>query len=450
MDELDSLNLFVIIYISLADVAELADAIDLGSIVNRRAGSIPVIRINGTKLIVSFVPFCMHIFGGKNEIKIQIVFSVLFFIFCKWCDGTFSWCNSSLYYRRSSNYSVAGGFLSAFAIGNLIASFVNPPMASKIGRKATIIIFSALIPVMLFVITLLPPVPVIYAAFVLVGIGRGSVSIINNAVVNDNSNGKPTALNLLHMTFAAGAFLAPFITSLYIGNGFGWRAPAYTIIAGSALSVILYVWMEIDYNWPVESKKGKNEGSMAQPFYKSPVFYVCGLLLFLYLGLENCVNGWFVTYFKSMNIMSSAYATNLVSVTWVMVMLGRLLTAKLSSKVDKNKLILAYCVATTIFFFLLTATHSLPVITVAIAGLGFFFAGIYPTTVSSVGSIIKGSTAGMSLFLAIAALGGIVTPQIVGFLADRIGMTAAILVLAFNAVGMLVMAAVNVGMKKRG
>ena len=31
MDELDSLNLFVIIYISLADVAELADALDLGS-----------------------------------------------------------------------------------------------------------------------------------------------------------------------------------------------------------------------------------------------------------------------------------------------------------------------------------------------------------------------------------------------------------------------------------
>ena len=105
-----------------------------------------------------------------------------------------------------SNYSVAGGFLSAFAIGNLLASFVNPPMASRIGRKATIVIFSAFIPVMLLVITFLPPVPVIYAAFILIGIGRGSVSIINNAVVNDNSNGRPAALNLLHMTFAAGAF----------------------------------------------------------------------------------------------------------------------------------------------------------------------------------------------------------------------------------------------------
>ena len=322
------------------------------------------------------------------------------------------------------NYSVAGGFLSAFAIGNLLASFVNPPMASRIGRKATIVIFSAFIPVMLLVITFLPPVPVIYAAFILIGIGRGSVSIINNAVVNDNSNGRPAALNLLHMTFAAGAFIAPFITSLYTSFGLGWRAAAYTIIIGSTLSVILYVWMRIDYNWPLESKKAKENASdsKAKPFYKNSIFYIMGFLLFLYLGLENCVNGWFVTYFKSMDIMSSTYATNLVS---------------------------GYCVATTVFFILLTATHNLAVISVAIAGLGFFFAGIYPTTVSSVGNIIKGSTTGMSLFLAIAALGGIVTPQIVGFLADRIGMTAAILVLAFNAAGMLIMSGTNVLMRRK-
>ena len=161
------------------------------------------------------------------------------------------------------------------------------------------------------------------------------------------------------------------------------------------------------------------------------------------------MNGWFVTYFKGMDIMSSTYATNLVSVTWVMVMLGRLLTAKLSSKVDKNKLIFSYCIATTVFFIMLTATHSLPVITAAIAGLGFFFAGIYPTTVSSVGVILKGSTTGMSLFLAIAALGGIVTPQVVGVLADKIGITAAILVLAVNAVVMLVMSGLNLFVQKK-
>lgn len=340
------------------------------------------------------------------------------------------------------NYSTAGGFLSAFAIGNLLASFINPVLAAKIGRKATIVSMSALIPVMWLCITFIPPVPVIYVAFVLIGIGRGSVSIINNAVVNDNSDGKPAALNLLHMTFAVGAFLSPFLTSLYIGAGLGWRAVAYTVIIGSALACIGYVCMKLDYNWPREAVKA-NAGEETKAFYKNPIFYIMGMLLFLYLGLENCVNGWFVTYFKSMGIMSSAYATNLVSVTWIMVMLGRLLTAKLSAKIDKNKLIFSYCIATAVFFFMLIATKNLAVITVAIAGLGFFFAGIYPTSVSSVGTIIKGSNTGMSMFLAMAALGGIITPQLVGVIADGMGMAAAILVLAFNAAGMLVLSIVN-------
>lgn len=339
------------------------------------------------------------------------------------------------------NYSIAGGFLSAFAIGNLLASFINPILAAKIGRKATIVSMSAFIPLMWFVITLVPPIPVIYTAFILLGIGRGSVSIINNAVVNDNSDGKPAALNLLHMTFAVGAFLSPFLTSMYINAGLGWKAVAYTVVAGSALACVFYAFMKLDYNMPKESAKAA-EGS--KDFYRNPVFYIMGILLFLYLGLENCVNGWFVTYFKSMGIMSTAYATNLVSITWVMVMLGRLLTAKLSSRIHKNKLILAFCIATAVFFIMLVSTKNLAVITVAITGLGFFFAGIYPTSVSSVGTIIKGSNTGMSMFLAMAALGGIITPQIVGVVADYMGMTGAILVLAFNAVGMLMLSLLNV------
>ena len=171
------------------------------------------------------------------------------------------------------NYSIAGGFLSAFAIGNLLASFVNPVLAAKIGRKATIVSMSLLIPVMFFVITLLPPVPVIYVAFVLIGIGRGSVSIINNAVVNDNSDGKPAALNLLHMVFAVGAFLSPFFTSMCINAGWGWRTAAYVIVAGAALASLFYGLMKLDYNWPKESKKAKEKAEQSDEscavFYKS-------------------------------------------------------------------------------------------------------------------------------------------------------------------------------------
>lgn len=347
------------------------------------------------------------------------------------------------------NYSVAGGFLSAFAIGNLAASFINPLLVNKIGRKAATVIMSALIPISFLVITFVPPVPVIYAAFVCTGIGRGAVSIINNAVVNDNSDGRPAALNILHMVFAIGAFLAPFLTALYVQMGFNWRAVVYTIIVLSAFSVVGYALMNLNYEKEKADDSRIDESQPQKAFYKNATFYICGFLLFLYLGLENCVNGWFVTYFKSMNIMSAAYASNLVSITWIMVMLGRLMTAKLSAKINKDKLILTYCIATAVFFILLISTHNLALITVAIAGLGFFFAGIYPTSVSSVGDVLRGSNTGMSMFLALSALGGIVTPQIVGIAADKVGLTAAIMVLAFNAAGMLILSAVNVVRRNR-
>ena len=119
------------------------------------------------------------------------------------------------------NYSIAGSFLSAFAIGNLLASFMFPAVAGVLGRHKTIVCFSAFIPLSFFTITLVPPVPIIFAAFLFAGVGRGSVSIINNAVVSDNTQGKAGPLNLLHMVFAIGAFLAPFFMSLVSEQALG-------------------------------------------------------------------------------------------------------------------------------------------------------------------------------------------------------------------------------------
>ncbi|PHV69696.1 MFS transporter [Sporanaerobium hydrogeniformans] len=345
------------------------------------------------------------------------------------------------------NYSVAGGLLSAFAIGNFLASFVNPPIVRLLGRKLTSVLLSALIPLSLLVITFLGPIPILYVACILLGIGRGTVSITNNMVVNDY-DGTPAALSLLHTIFAIGAFLAPFLTGLFIQNGFNWRAIIYTIIILSVLSSLGYGYMPLDKEedgkGKVKASKNQEAQASSKNFLKNIDFYIIGFILFFYLGAENCVNGWFVTYFKSTGIMTDSYATNLVSITWLVIMVGRLTTAYLSSKVSKQKLILINCLGTTVFFVLLISTTNLLLITLAVIGMGFFFAGIYPTCVSNGGMYIKGSTTGMSMLLAIAALGGIIAPQIIGVVADQIGMAGAIAILTINVVCMVVLAIVNV------
>lgn len=341
------------------------------------------------------------------------------------------------------SFSIAGGLLSAFAIGNLLASFVNPPIIAKFGRKKTIIVMSFFIPICLIVIMGIPAIPVLYLSFILLGIGRGSVSIFNNTVVNERAEGKSSMLNILHMAFAFGAFLAPFLSSLYISHQLTWRHLGYTIVALFALTIILLFFIPIPWEEGKSEAIKKDQSSANRSYSKSLDFYVIGLILFFYLGLENCVNGWFITYFKDTGIMSDELATNLVSYTWLAVMMGRLMTAFLSSKVRKKTLILTYCILTTGFFGLLISTTNVNVITLSIVLLGFFFAGIYPTCIANAGAIIKGSPSGMSMLLAIAALGGIIAPQIVGFVADAIGLTGAIGVLLFSTVFMVLFAIIN-------
>ena len=100
-------------------------------------------------------------------------------------------------------------------------------------------------------------------------------------------------------------------------------------------------------------------------------------------------------------------------------------------------------VGSALCFFLLIATKSLPVITVSLAGLGFFLSGIYPTSIANAGSLIMGSTIGMSILTAISAVGGIITPQIIGMVADKTGMTAAISTLSVNVILVCLLAIFN-------
>ncbi len=357
------------------------------------------------------------------------------------------------------NYTVAGTLLSAFAIGNFLASFVFPALEKFAGRKPAILITAVIIPVALFLVTLIPPVWAMIVIFTVLGICRGSNTIINNAYINENSDGSPFSLNILHMTFATGAFSAPMLASIFFNNGLGWKSIIYAIAIASAVAVVLLTRLDLKEKKLTAGEKdeksacGKNSQSdltgKERKFYKMPVFWISGIILFFYLGFENCINGWFVTYFRSTGIMSDTYANELVSFTWLAVLFGRLFTALVSTKIKKQTIILTDCLATAVFFVLLVSTKNLALITFCIVGMGFFLAGIYATSISNAHDAIAGSDIGTSMLLAIAAFGGIVAPQIVGSAADKIGLVGSVGILTVNVTAMIVFSVVNKIMGRR-
>ena len=153
--------------------------------------------------------------------------------------------------------------------------------------------------------------------------------------------------------------------------------------------------------------------------------------------------GWFVTYLQSMGIMSASFATTMVSITWLVIMAGRLLCAWLARRYSKTAIILACTLGTGASFLLLICSNTIVPVAIALIGTGFFMSGIYPTSVAHAGPLFQGSAIGMSVLTAVASIGGILTPQIVGSAADRVGMSAAISILLVNGVMMCLLSFIN-------
>ena len=156
-----------------------------------------------------------------------------------------------------------------------------------------------------------------------------------------------------------------------------------------------------------------------------------------------------ITYLKNRGIVGTATAQRLLSILWVVVIFGRLACAALSKRFVKKTIIFASTVASSFFFFLLLTAKTEIIVTISVIGIGFFFAGVYPTTVANVGAILKGSRKAMAALLAISSLGGILTPAILGVVAEKISLEAGMGLIVATVVLMLAAAAV-LQFKKEG
>lgn len=143
--------------------------------------------------------------------------------------------------------------------------------------------------------------------------------------------------------------------------------------------------------------------------------------IIFYLCAEQGVIGWMITYFKDTGFLPASLSQMTASVLWVMILAGRLTTAWLSTRMQKEKLLPIMGVGLVCFFFLLLFSRSTVWIVIGIMGFGYSMAGIYPTTVSFAGNLIEKYPIAWSFILTIASIGSIVMPSIIGKIAETAG-----------------------------
>lgn len=411
------------------------------------------------------------------------------------------------------NYAVAGGLISILAIGNFCASIIYPLAKRHFSHRAVVVAITGLSPILMFLLTIHPPVLFMYVLVFVLGITKGTVTIISNLAMNVATNSSTKYLNILHTTFAVGAFASPFIMAALLTLGFPWRIIMYILCVSGAVFPLNYWTMDyrmleapqptaanaVDHHTdgaaaavPADTTSSAaatttpaattaptdatsraaaassaaqgGDGSGAgcieqgqpvgapnlQALITNRSFLIITFIMFMYVGFENTVNGWFVTYLKDTGVMTSALATAMVSVTWIMMMAGRMGTAQLLQNVNKLHIILVSALIDFVAIVLLVNTHTATMAAIIIAVLGLGMSAIYPTTVAAAGPIIEGSTMGLSLLTGISAIGGIVVPQIIGILADQVGIAGAMVTVVLTVGIMLALSILAVLRDRRG
>ena len=336
--------------------------------------------------------------------------------------------------------TLSGLFLSAYSAGNLAAGFVGGLIPLYLGQRKSIMLLSAL-GYAGFLMMIVWGNPVwLFLAFVLTGLGRGSVSNFDNRMVNILSGGSPAASNLLHASFAMGAIAAP-------------------VIALGTVSVVRLGRMRLEDDRPSRTDKVNSTLS----FLKNPSFLIQGMMMLCYLCSEFAISGWLVTYIQSKTELltafgrtaqaqqagAAAYSQSMATLLWTVILAGRLTCAALSARFSQKKLLLAASVGVALFFGMMLLSGTIPLVTASVAGLGFCMAGISPMIYSDAAAFTNAYPLATSALLCFGSSGAILMPVVVGAVAERFGFTGGMSAIYIAFALLVVFATLNITVKPR-
>ncbi len=321
------------------------------------------------------------------------------------------------------SYDFSGILLSCQSIGNLCSVLLAGLLPVYLGRRRSILSTAVWMAVGYLIFASGLGYPLLLAmAFLMTGIARGGNSNFSSVMVSTLPGPKATrGYNLLHGFFAVGALLSPLL--LVVLNRrwprYGWRLTA------GVLFLLVLSQLAVYYRMPLPPESGaKSIRSVDRSFLKVRQFWMASSILFFYISCEYAIVGWLVTYFQDIGALSASHSQMMNSLLWLVIFAGRMTGAAVSGKISRSKVLLADGAGFFLFFLLVFFSRSPLPITIGIIGVGFFMATIYPTAFAFGSDYIKGNDLGCCAMIFTGSVGGIITPALVGFVAEQSGIRA--------------------------
>lgn len=335
------------------------------------------------------------------------------------------------------SYDLSGVLLSCQSVGNLVAVLLAGVLPMYLGRRRAILSTAVWMAAayVIFASGFGSPV-LLVAAFAMTGIARGGNSNFSNTMISTLPGDMATrGYNLLHGCFAVGALLSPLALVLCVNRwpGTGWRYMAGALAALCLCQIVVYAKMPL----PREPEK-KGIKSVDRSFLRVRQFWLGSAMLFFYISVEYAIVGWLVSYLQDTGILSADYSQMMNSLLWLVIFFGRMIGAAITGRVSRAGILLVDGIGFFACFLLMFFSRNPLPIVLGLMGVGLFMATIYPTAFAFGSDCIRGNDLGCSIMIFTGSAGGIITPFLVGQVAERSGIRAGMgLVAVFTALLLL-------------
>jgi len=274
-----------------------------------------------------------------------------------------------------------GAIASLQALGLTLASLGVGPLLDTQGDKVGLLLGLGLIALALFALPRSSGFRSVAVLLFVLGVGGGIVVTGSNALVSGvTPEHRATALNLVNLFFGLGGLATPFVAAnLFKRN---WVRLCLTV---ALLSVAAFAVQAVA---PMPTAPGASGFVLAKaaPALASPLLFLLGLFLFLYVSCEVGVWNWLPRHLIAQGI-SESRALNILSLGFALgLLLGRLGASWVLLHVPAIEVTLAASVAMAITTFLMLRTSNAGAAAVLVFLAGLSMAPVFPTVLAITGT----------------------------------------------------------------
>lgn len=245
------------------------------------------------------------------------------------------------------------------------------------------------------------------------------------------------ALSFSNLFYGIGAFLGPALIGFFLTQ-VNSGIPVLWVIALLMLVESLLIF-RLQFIEKLINKPEEINGPAAVPIYRSPLLWMFGILVLLYVGMENGVGSWITAYFDQTTALTYEAATLVASGFWIALTLGRLASAFVSRWLNSRQILgltLTGSLAGLVLLGFTRGNSSASMLSIVMCG--FFFGAVFPSIISIVTTTFAhGPGRAVSVITAIGSVGGMTLPWLQGWLLEEISPLAYTLGLVVMSIGVL-------------